>query len=124
MRRLICFSGVCLLSACTSTRNDVAQEMADNPPSTAAPGKVAIWASSAAPLLPEWSRVKTWNAGATSCTRGTTGPEINAITDDGLPVIIQVLQPSGQEARLPPPSSMPLMAAHHAVAGTTNSCSS
>lgn len=100
MRRLICFLGVCLLSACTSTRSDVAQEMTDNPPSTAAPGKVAIWASSAAPLVPEWSRVKTWIASVTSCTRGATGPEINAITDDGLPVVIQVFQPSGQEARL------------------------
>lgn len=45
MRRLICFLAACLLSACTSTQSDIPQEIADNPPSTAAPGKVAIWVS-------------------------------------------------------------------------------
>lgn len=100
MRRLICLLGVCLLSACASTRSDMAEEMADNPPSTAAPGKVAIWTSSAAPLVARWPRVKTWNASVTSCAGDTTGPKVSAVTDDGLPVTIQVLQPSGQDARL------------------------
>jgi hypothetical protein len=44
--------------------------------------------------------VKTWNAAISSCTQSATGPEVSATTDDGLPVAIRVVQPSGQQARL------------------------
>ena len=100
MRRLVCLLAVCALSGCTSTGSDIGQEIIKNPPATAGLGKVAIWASSAAPLLPKWPRVKTWSASVTRCNQGPTGPEVGAITDDGLPVIIEVLEPSGQEPRL------------------------
>jgi hypothetical protein len=88
MRRLICLLAVCALIGCTSSRRDITHEMTDNPPSTAAPGQVAIWASSAAPLLPNWPRVKTFAASVTGCRQGASGPEVIAVTNDGLPVTI------------------------------------
>jgi hypothetical protein len=42
--------------------------------------------------------VKTWTAHITRCN--PAAPDVNAVTDDGLPVTVQVLQPSGQQARL------------------------
>jgi hypothetical protein len=100
MRRLVSLLVICFISSCSSTQSDIQQEMADNPPSTAGVGEVAIWTSSAAPLVPNWPQVKTWKANIGSCTHSTTGPVVSATAEDGLPVTIQVLQPSGQEARL------------------------
>jgi hypothetical protein len=100
MRRLICLLAACVLIGCASTSGDIEQEIKDNPPSAAGPGRVAIWMSSAAPLVPRWPRVKAWNASITHCAQGATGPEVTAVTEDGLPVAIRVLQPSGQQARL------------------------
>jgi hypothetical protein len=100
MRRLACLLAVCALSACTSGGSDLKDEIVDNPPTAAEPGKVTIWMSSPAPVLPEWPRVKTWNATIARRSQGEIGPEVIATPDDGLPVAIRVLQPSGQQARL------------------------
>ena len=100
MRRLACLLAVCALSACTSSRSDIRDEIVENPPSAAGPGRVTIWMSSAAPVVLNWPRVKTWNATIGRCSRSAIGPEVTATTDDGLPVAIRVLQPSGQQARL------------------------
>ena len=100
MRRLACLLAVCALSACTSNGSDIKDEIVENPPTAAGPGKVTIWMSSAAPVLPKWPRVKTWTGTIARCARGEIGPEVSAITDDGLPVAIRVLNPSGQQARL------------------------
>jgi len=100
MRRLACFLAVCAISACTSSESDIGDEIRENPPVVAGPGKVTIWMSSAAPVLPKWPRVKTWNASIARCSQSAIGPEVSATTDDGLPVAIRVLQPSGQQARL------------------------
>ena len=79
--------------------SDIKDDIIENPP-TAGPGKVTIWMSSAAPVLPKWPRVKTWTGTIARCARGEIGPEVSATTDDGLPVAIPVLNPSGQQARL------------------------
>lgn len=100
MRRLACLLVAWVLTGCTSSSSDIGKEMREHPPSTAGPGKVAIWTSSAAPVLAHWPRVKTWSGTIIRCDQGATGPEVGAMTDDGLPVTIQVLQPSGEEARL------------------------
>jgi hypothetical protein len=100
MRRLICLLAASVLAGCASTSSDIEQEMKDNPPSAADPGRVAIWMSSAAPLVPGWPHVKTWNASITHCAREGTNPEVTAVTEDGLPVAIRVVQPAGQQARL------------------------
>jgi hypothetical protein len=100
MRRLACLLAVCFLSACTSSRNDLRDEIVENPPTAAGPGKLTIWMSAAAPVLPNWPRVMTWNATIARCSHSEIGPEVTATTDDGLPVAIRVLQPSGQQARL------------------------
>jgi hypothetical protein len=100
VRRLICLLAACALAGCASTSGDIEQEIKDNPPSAAGPGRVAIWMSSAAPVLPKWPRVKTWTGTIARCARGEIGPEVSATTDDGLPVAIRVLNPSGQQARL------------------------
>jgi hypothetical protein len=100
MRRLACLLAVCALSACTSSGSDIRDEIIENPPAAAGPGKATIWMSSAAPVLPKWPRVKTWNASIAACSRGEIGPEVIATTDDGLPMVIRVVQPSGQQARL------------------------
>jgi hypothetical protein len=100
MRRLACLLAVCALSACTSSGSNLRDEIVENPPTAAGPGKLTIWMSSPATVLPKWPRVKTWNATIARCSRGEMGPEVSATTDDGLPVTIRVLQPSGQQARL------------------------
>jgi hypothetical protein len=100
MRRLIYLLAVFVLTGCASAKSDSAQDVTDRPPSSAASGTVAIWTISGTPLLREWPRVKTWTGHITRCTRSTAGPEVDAVTDDGLPVAIEVVQPAGQLPRL------------------------
>jgi hypothetical protein len=98
MRRLVCLLALCAVAGCTSSRPSITEEMKQHPPSSMGPGTVGIWATSATPLLPTWPRVKTWTARITSCNPGA--PDVSAVTEDGLPVTVRVLHPSGREARL------------------------
>jgi hypothetical protein len=100
MRRLVCLLALCALAGCASAKSDSGKEEPDRPPSAVGPGTVAIWTIAEKPLRREWPRVKTWIGNITSCNRSTTGPDIGAVTEDGLPVTIQVLQPADQLPRL------------------------
>jgi hypothetical protein len=100
MRRLVYLLALGVLTGCALAKSDSGQEATDRPPSSAAPGTVAIWTIAGPPLLREWPRVKTWTGHITRCTRSTAGPDVGAVTDDGLPVRIEVLQPAGQLPRL------------------------